>query len=79
MCAQSNTSTTTILNYLFFLLILSLLFHFLEPITWKNAPEHQQPVVGQNYVVRCEVTANPGPRINWLRNGDPVCIYCVSH
>lgn len=32
-------------------------------ITWKDAPENQSPVAGNDYVVRCVVTANPPPTI----------------
>ncbi|XP_031621318.1 fasciclin-2 isoform X3 [Contarinia nasturtii] len=43
-------------------------------ITWRNAPEYQYPVAGKDYVVQCEVTANPAPTVDWLRNGDPIKI-----
>lgn len=45
---------------------------FLVPITWKNAPEEQYPIKGDDYLVKCEVTANPPPSVGWLRNGDPI-------
>lgn len=32
-------------------------------ITWKDAPQIQTPVVGDDYVVRCIVTANPPPTV----------------
>lgn len=41
-------------------------------ITWKDAPENQYPIAGSIYTVKCEVTANPAPTVDWLRNGDPV-------
>ncbi|XP_034666368.1 fasciclin-2 isoform X6 [Drosophila subobscura] len=41
-------------------------------ITWTNAPENQYPTLGQDYVVMCEVKADPNPTIDWLRNGDPI-------
>ncbi|KPU75267.1 fasciclin 2, isoform B [Drosophila ananassae] len=41
-------------------------------ITWTNAPENQYPTLGQEYVVMCEVKADPNPTIDWLRNGDPI-------
>uniref|UniRef100_A0A1B0GL92 Putative neural cell adhesion molecule l1 n=1 Tax=Lutzomyia longipalpis TaxID=7200 RepID=A0A1B0GL92_LUTLO len=41
-------------------------------ITWKDAPENQYPLLGSDYVVKCEVTARPAPSIDWLRNGDPI-------
>lgn len=42
------------------------------PITWKDAPENQYPILGSDYSVRCEVTANPPPSVDWLRDGEPV-------
>ncbi|XP_030382113.1 fasciclin-2 isoform X2 [Scaptodrosophila lebanonensis] len=41
-------------------------------ITWTNAPENQYPILGEDYVVKCEVKADPNPTIDWLRNGDPI-------
>ncbi|XP_037807700.1 fasciclin-2 isoform X2 [Lucilia sericata] len=41
-------------------------------ITWTNAPENQNPILGEDYVVRCEVKADPNPTIDWLRNGDQI-------
>nr|XP_041630777.1 fasciclin-2 isoform X3 [Drosophila kikkawai] len=41
-------------------------------ITWTNAPENQYPTLGKDYVVMCEVKADPNPTIDWLRNGDPI-------
>ncbi|XP_061402949.1 fasciclin-2 isoform X3 [Musca vetustissima] len=41
-------------------------------ITWTNAPENQNPILGEDYVVRCEVKADPTPTIDWLRDGDPI-------
>lgn len=46
-------------------------------ITWTNAPENQFPTLGTNYVVKCEVKADPNPTIDWLRNGDPVSLPCT--
>lgn len=48
------------------------LFPSAVAITWTNAPENQFPTLGTNYVVKCEVKADPNPTIDWLRNGDPV-------
>lgn len=46
--------------------------YFSVAITWTNAPENQNPIIGEDYVVRCEVKADPNPTIDWLRNGDQV-------
>lgn len=45
----------------------------LVPITWRNAPENQFTVAGKDYLVQCDVTSNPAPAVDWLRNGDQVC------
>ncbi|KAJ9592055.1 hypothetical protein L9F63_001394, partial [Diploptera punctata] len=39
-------------------------------ITWEDAPEDQNPIINQDYKVRCKVSANPAPLVNWLRNGE---------
>lgn len=36
-------------------------------ITWKDAPEIQTPTLGDDYVVRCIVAANPSPSICKLK------------
>uniref|UniRef100_A0A2M4AFG3 Putative neural cell adhesion molecule n=2 Tax=Anopheles triannulatus TaxID=58253 RepID=A0A2M4AFG3_9DIPT len=41
-------------------------------ITWKDAPTDQRPLLGTDYIVRCEVTANPPATVDWLRNGDQI-------
>ncbi|XP_058062458.1 fasciclin-2 isoform X1 [Anopheles bellator] len=41
-------------------------------ITWKDAPTDQRPLLGADYIVRCEVTANPPASVDWLRNGDQI-------
>ncbi|XP_049301474.1 fasciclin-2 isoform X2 [Anopheles funestus] len=41
-------------------------------ITWKDAPTDQRPLMGTDYIVRCEVTANPPATVDWLRNGDQI-------
>ncbi|CAD7087678.1 unnamed protein product [Hermetia illucens] len=41
-------------------------------ITWRNAPENQYPILGDDYKVKCEVHASPPPTVDWLRNGDPI-------
>lgn len=50
------------------------LIHVTVPITWKDAPANQFPILGSDYTVRCEVTANPTPTVTWLRNGDIVSL-----
>lgn len=32
-------------------------------ITWKDAPENQSPIAGNDYVIRCVVSANPPPTV----------------
>jgi neural cell adhesion molecule len=41
-------------------------------ITWKDAPEYQTTNLEVDYVIRCIVTANPPPSVDWLRNGDQI-------
>jgi hypothetical protein len=41
-------------------------------ITWEDAPEEQHPKLNLNYKVRCKVTANPAPIVDWLRNGEQI-------
>lgn len=48
------------------------LLSFAVPITWKDAPEEQFPIKGNEYLVKCEVTAKPAPSVDWLRNGEPI-------
>lgn len=52
-------------------------FNFIKivAITWKDAPENQFPILGSDFKVRCEVTASPAPVVDWLRNGDLVCVF----
>lgn len=47
-------------------------FIFSVAITWVNAAESQFPKAGKTSTIFCEVTANPAPTVDWLRNGDPV-------
>ncbi|XP_011692317.1 PREDICTED: fasciclin-2 isoform X2 [Wasmannia auropunctata] len=40
-------------------------------ITWKNAPQNQYPILGEDFDVQCQVHARPPPSIDWLdNNGD---------
>lgn len=39
-------------------------------ITWVDAPEEQYPILNLAYKVRCKVTANPAPMVDWLQNGE---------
>lgn len=41
-------------------------------ITWKDAPENQYPILGQDYTIRCEVTATPSPTVDWIKDDDQV-------
>lgn len=72
--------------YLIIKLIDIILFYFSKlitnstvAITWTNAPENQYPIAGTNYPVKCEVTANPAPTVDWLRNGDPVSLFIHTY
>ncbi|XP_055913981.1 fasciclin-2 isoform X2 [Eupeodes corollae] len=41
-------------------------------ITWTDAPENQYPTLGSDYIVKCEVRADPNPTVDWMRNGDQI-------
>lgn len=41
-------------------------------ITWEDAPEEQYPILNSDYKVRCKVTANPAPMVDWLQNGEQI-------
>lgn len=45
---------------------------FLVDITFVNAPEDQYPIAGSDYMIKCEVQANPAPIISWERGGIPI-------
>lgn len=34
-----------------------------------NAPENQYPIAGRDYMIQCEVQADPPPIISWERGG----------
>ncbi|KAL1138703.1 hypothetical protein AAG570_008765 [Ranatra chinensis] len=38
-------------------------------VTWEDAPEEQNPLVGQDYRVKCRVRAEPPPHVEWRING----------
>ncbi|XP_066902573.1 fasciclin-2 isoform X2 [Halyomorpha halys] len=42
------------------------------PVTWEDAPEEQFPLLGEDYKVRCKVTARPAPHVDWQINGRQV-------
>lgn len=39
-------------------------------ITWEDAPEEQFPILHKDFKVRCKVTAQPAPQVDWMRNGE---------
>lgn len=39
------------------------------PVTWEDAPEDQYPRLGEDYKVKCKVTGNPAPHVDWLIDG----------
>lgn len=41
-------------------------------ITWVDAPVEQYPIKGLDYKVKCRVTANPAPTVDWMRNGNAI-------
>jgi len=43
--------------------------HSFEPISFGDTPLHQTPTVGTDALIRCKVTSNPSPSVDWLRDG----------
>ncbi|XP_070493572.1 fasciclin-2 [Chironomus tepperi] len=41
-------------------------------ITFRDAPDYQNPTLNTDYVVKCIVTASPPASIDWMRNGDAI-------
>ncbi|XP_034230309.1 fasciclin-2 isoform X2 [Thrips palmi] len=41
-------------------------------ITWEDAPEEQFPILNKDFKVRCKVTAQPAPAVDWTRNGEMI-------
>lgn len=39
-------------------------------ITWEDAPEEQFPIQNRDFKVKCKVTAQPAPQVDWMRNGE---------
>ena len=39
-------------------------------ITWVDAPEVQSPILHQRFKIRCKVTAQPAPSVDWMKNGE---------
>ena len=38
-------------------------------INWIDVPTEQRAILGKEYNVRCNATANPAPRVRWLKDG----------
>ena len=43
-----------------------------ESIDFGETPTLQTPIVGEDAVIKCMVTANPSPQVDWLRDGLPL-------
>ncbi|XP_018561413.1 fasciclin-2 isoform X2 [Anoplophora glabripennis] len=41
-------------------------------IKFVDAPENQYPVIGKDFIVKCKVTGNPPPIIDWNKDGDSI-------
>lgn len=46
--------------------------HVSVDISWKDAPEFQYPIIGKDYMVRCYVTGNPSPIVDWRRGKETI-------
>lgn len=47
-------------------------FCIADGISFRDAPEYQNPTLNTDYLVKCVVTAHPPASIDWMRNGDPI-------
>lgn len=45
---------------------------FIDPIKFEDAPEMQNPIIHTDYKVRCKVSANPPPHVDWSKNNEPI-------
>ncbi|RZF35790.1 hypothetical protein LSTR_LSTR009206 [Laodelphax striatellus] len=41
-------------------------------ITWEDAPQEQNAIVNKDFKIKCRVTANPSPVVNWMKNDEPL-------
>ncbi|XP_065563216.1 fasciclin-2-like isoform X4 [Artemia franciscana] len=46
-------------------------------INWIDVPTEQRAILGKEYTVRCNVTANPAPRVRWLKDGVAISKNCL--
>lgn len=68
--AGTYTCTATYANSVS--MVKSVTLETILAITWVDAPTEQFTTAGKNYRVKCKVTANPAPLIDWLKNGEPI-------
>ncbi|XP_076310247.1 fasciclin-2-like [Tachypleus tridentatus] len=45
---------------------------FYRDITWDDCPQAQALVLGQEGYIKCKVTGNPTPNVEWYKNGKPL-------
>ena len=45
-----------------------------QDIKFVDAPEVQNPVSGEDGKIKCEVSGNPAPEVDWLRDGKPMAV-----
>lgn len=43
-----------------------------DPIKFEDAPEIQNPILNNDYKIRCKVSANPAPHVDWSKNNDVI-------
>ncbi|KAK2708069.1 hypothetical protein QYM36_015680 [Artemia franciscana] len=48
-------------------------------INWIDVPTEQRAILGKEYKVRCNVTANPAPRVRWLKDGVAISKKSTHH
>jgi neural cell adhesion molecule len=43
-----------------------------DAISWIDAPEFQYPILGEEYKIKCQVSARPAPTVEWYRDGKAI-------
>ncbi|EEB14179.1 Fasciclin-2 precursor, putative [Pediculus humanus corporis] len=55
-------------NYASYKLSKSVRLESIYPIKFEDAPETQNPIINTDYKVKCKVSANPPPQVDWSKN-----------
>ncbi|KAK6633974.1 hypothetical protein RUM44_004581 [Polyplax serrata] len=63
---------TCLANYGNYRLSKTVRLESIYPIKFEDAPEMQNPIIHTDYKVRCKVSANPPPHVDWSKNNEPI-------